>query len=426
MKVIVLDNDADMTSPYGERSSPIPGIPSFHRGADFGVYKVPVKAARNGTVVYTGYDTEGGNWILLQHDDGSGSRYFHLDSISVYVGQRVIQGQTVLGISGNTGQLVTGYHLHFEWLLNWNDINSHVNPLSYIAVGIGAGNTTTMNTDFITVQPGWGLSHVAVAAGLPAVEATYQLIYSLNAGWRGSTDWQSLNARMGAGDMLKVRATTQTPQVQDIELQTALKDKETLATKNQELLQTISTKESEIQKLTQQKAGELLEQKTQLENEKTKALQEITTAKDAEIAELNQQLEALQQVGITYNFPVNVGGVIVAIVEETSLVDKLLKKWKAFVSSKFGRSQILDSLFSYDIFVILGSEAVAQIFLNFILGLNLPAGLGATIGTGATIVKQLLTNRFDSNKDGKLDITDTMVLKNYYDPNLRGQRGTPQ
>lgn len=62
----------------------------------------------------------------------------------------------------------------------------------------------TPNTGKVTVKSGWGLSHVAVSVGLPANEDTYKAIYSLNQGHRGSWDWQSLNARMGAGDVLNV------------------------------------------------------------------------------------------------------------------------------------------------------------------------------------------------------------------------------
>lgn len=61
------------------------------------------------------------------------------------------------------------------------------------------------NQTHCTVLKGWGLSNVAEASGLLINEQTYQEIYNLNQGFRGSWNWQSLNARMGAGDVLRVR-----------------------------------------------------------------------------------------------------------------------------------------------------------------------------------------------------------------------------
>ncbi|GEM_PF-6591709 len=54
------------------------------------------------------------NFILLDHGDGTGSRYEHLaqGSIVVKVGQRVPQG-AVLAKSGNTGYVCSLAHLHY-------------------------------------------------------------------------------------------------------------------------------------------------------------------------------------------------------------------------------------------------------------------------------------------------------------------------
>ena len=79
----------------------------------------PIIAARSGTVVKTensqigrGNDASG-NFVRVQHDDGTQGVYLHLKqgSVSVRVGQRVAVG-SLLALSGNTGNS-SGPHLHF-------------------------------------------------------------------------------------------------------------------------------------------------------------------------------------------------------------------------------------------------------------------------------------------------------------------------
>jgi len=68
----------------------------------------------------------GGNYIVIRHANGYESKYFHLRSANVSVGQTVSQGQAI-GVMGMTGA-VTGVHLHLEMYLN----GSRINPTSYI------------------------------------------------------------------------------------------------------------------------------------------------------------------------------------------------------------------------------------------------------------------------------------------------------
>jgi len=79
----------------------------------------PIIAARSGVVVKIensqigrGNDASG-NFVRVQHDDGSQGVYLHLKqgSVSVRAGQRVAVG-SALGLSGNTGNS-SGPHLHF-------------------------------------------------------------------------------------------------------------------------------------------------------------------------------------------------------------------------------------------------------------------------------------------------------------------------
>jgi len=87
-----------------------------------------VLATLDGTVVYTGFDPNFGNVIQIQHKNGFLSIYKHNDSLLKQVGDHVIAGEAI-ALLGNTGELSTGPHLHFElWYRG-----APVNPAEYIA-----------------------------------------------------------------------------------------------------------------------------------------------------------------------------------------------------------------------------------------------------------------------------------------------------
>jgi murein DD-endopeptidase MepM/ murein hydrolase activator NlpD len=83
----------------------------FNRNNDLGD---TVVAAASGVVtcVENLSSTSYGCWIEIDHGGGVRTRYAHLDSQAVRVGQSVSQGQRI-GTLGNTGGS-TGPHLHFE------------------------------------------------------------------------------------------------------------------------------------------------------------------------------------------------------------------------------------------------------------------------------------------------------------------------
>jgi len=84
-----------------------------HTGQDFGAgVGVPVLAAADGVVIFTGNGGPYGNLTEIQHPDGVQSWYAHQSKIKVKTGQHVLAGQ-VIGAVGATGN-VTGPHLHFE------------------------------------------------------------------------------------------------------------------------------------------------------------------------------------------------------------------------------------------------------------------------------------------------------------------------
>ena len=80
----------------------------------------PVLASAGGTVVFGGWDSSGGNSVVIDHGGGWESLYIHMaERPLVSPGARVVAGQQ-LGKLGNTGGGNPGgsYHLHYEQILN--------------------------------------------------------------------------------------------------------------------------------------------------------------------------------------------------------------------------------------------------------------------------------------------------------------------
>ncbi|MEO9893547.1 M23 family metallopeptidase [Aurantibacter sp.] len=87
----------------------------------------PVKAVADGIVVFSEWTAETGYVIILEHDRGLLSVYKHNGSLSKTQGELVRSGEVIASI-GNTGELTTGPHLHFEI---WNN-GAPVNPQDFI------------------------------------------------------------------------------------------------------------------------------------------------------------------------------------------------------------------------------------------------------------------------------------------------------
>lgn len=82
----------------------------------------PVKAVANGTVILSEWTAETGYVIILEHGDGLLSIYKHNGKLLKSQGEIVQAGEVIASV-GNTGELTTGPHLHFEL---W----SHGNPMN--------------------------------------------------------------------------------------------------------------------------------------------------------------------------------------------------------------------------------------------------------------------------------------------------------
>ncbi len=86
-----------------------------------------VKATLDGTVVLSTWTLATGNVIIIQHKDNIISVYEHNSVLMKKAGDQVKAGD-VIAIVGNSGELTTGPHLHFEL---WYQ-GSPVNPIDYV------------------------------------------------------------------------------------------------------------------------------------------------------------------------------------------------------------------------------------------------------------------------------------------------------
>jgi len=100
----------------GPISNPF-NIDESHYAVDIVVEEnTPVKSIADGTVIFSEWTAETGFVIILEHNLGILSVYKHNESLSKQQGETVLGGE-VIAIAGNTGELSTGFHLHFElWI----------------------------------------------------------------------------------------------------------------------------------------------------------------------------------------------------------------------------------------------------------------------------------------------------------------------
>ncbi len=99
---------------FGLRFHPILKITRMHNGLDFiADVGTNVYAPGNAIVTFAGQKEGYGNTLILNHGFGYTTVYAHLNSIDVKEGQKVKRGD-LIATSGNSGQLTTGPHLHYE------------------------------------------------------------------------------------------------------------------------------------------------------------------------------------------------------------------------------------------------------------------------------------------------------------------------
>lgn len=106
-----------LTSAFGYRIHPITGRPHSHTGLDIAAPGgTAIHSVKNGVVSISSYGSSYGNYVVVNHGDGTSSLYAHMSSRAVSEGQVVSQGDT-LGYVGSTGSS-TANHLHLEIRVN--------------------------------------------------------------------------------------------------------------------------------------------------------------------------------------------------------------------------------------------------------------------------------------------------------------------
>lgn len=104
-----------VTSGFGLRRDPFSGRVKPHAGVDLRMaYGAEVTSVAPGRVSFAGDQKGYGLTVVVDHANGLQTRYAHLSSTSVRVGDTVEAGQPVARV-GNSGRS-TGPHLHMELL----------------------------------------------------------------------------------------------------------------------------------------------------------------------------------------------------------------------------------------------------------------------------------------------------------------------
>lgn len=109
------NNDLSRTgSGFGMRFHPVLKVDKMHYGIDFvAPAGTPVYATADGKVKIAHYSKTLGKMIIIDHGYGIKTVYGHLKKYNVKKGKKVKRGY-IIGYVGNTGELSTGAHLHYE------------------------------------------------------------------------------------------------------------------------------------------------------------------------------------------------------------------------------------------------------------------------------------------------------------------------
>ena len=125
IRFMVTDNIPDIQPTDGIISKDF-NLSTLHFGIDIvSDESTPIVAIASGVVIYSDYSKELGNGIVIDHQNGYQSHYYHNEENFVKKNEKIDRGM-LIGKIGNTG-VSTGPHLHFEI---WKD-GKPIDPLNF-------------------------------------------------------------------------------------------------------------------------------------------------------------------------------------------------------------------------------------------------------------------------------------------------------
>ena len=135
----IIPTDGPIGDRFGMRKHPILKIRRMHTGIDILVNNgESIYAPGDGKVIKANIRSGYGKTVEIDHGFGYTTLYAHLSKLKVKQGQFVKRGE-LIGLSGETGSLATGPHLHYE--VKHNGV--HLNPKNFIFSGIKAFDLLT-------------------------------------------------------------------------------------------------------------------------------------------------------------------------------------------------------------------------------------------------------------------------------------------
>lgn len=129
-----LPRQHDTSSTFGGRVDPFTRGYAMHSGLDFRASTgTPAKVTADGKVIAADWTGGYGKMVEVDHGFGLTTRYAHLSSIEVNVGDTLKKGE-IVGLVGSTGRS-TGPHLHYEVRID----EEAVDPITFLRAGEKSG-----------------------------------------------------------------------------------------------------------------------------------------------------------------------------------------------------------------------------------------------------------------------------------------------
>lgn len=110
-----------------------------HRGVDLAFYNETLESPITGVVRQTTLQKEMGKCIYIVDALGNTHVFAHMSRVDVVGGQHVTRGQKI-GITGNTGTVTSGAHLHYE-VITQKPVNLIDRIMTRTLMGVKGYNT---------------------------------------------------------------------------------------------------------------------------------------------------------------------------------------------------------------------------------------------------------------------------------------------